>query len=922
MKITFKFAGVCVLLVSLSQPGFAQGTAFTYQGRLNDGGNPANGSYDLAFSLYTVSSGGAVAQGPLTNSATPVINGLFTVTLDFGSNVFNGAAYWLDISARTHGNGAFTELSPRQPLTASPYSVYSGQAAYSTVADGVAGGTIGPNAFAVGAGPTAGQVLSYNGSGLAWANPGGGGGSFWSLTGNSGTVPGTDFLGTLDNEPLELWVNNARALRLAPDQTGLGVGPNVIGGASNNSIDSTVGASVIGGGHNNAIATYALDGTIGGGTLNTIASSASSATIGGGNNNTVSNLYPTIAGGQNNNSLANAATIGGGNANMAGGRASTIAGGDRNTASGDGAFVGGGGYDGTAESGNTASGAASTVGGGIGNSASSYYATVAGGYTNTASDIYTFVGGGTGNNASHEAATVGGGFINTASGLASTVPGGAQNVAQGSYSFASGHYARAFHDGSFVWADDQGTPFDSTANNQFGVRAFGGVRFVTGGAGMTIDGVPVSGGGGGGSGWSLTGNAGTDPSVNFLGTTDGAALSLRVNNAQALLLIPDTGGGADLIGGSHNSVAPGSTAATISGGLQNYIGATAATIAGGVMNTNTGEYATVGGGWQNTAGYLATVSGGWGNTAGGNYGTVSGGWDNTAGAYYATVPGGFGNSAMGQGSFAAGQNASTTYPGSFIWGDGSRAATGGGANHFDVLATGGVNFFVGGGTPTLSAVPISGQTLVGINTSTPRQPLDVNGGFLEVQGNDAQVAVGGFSAGAVLVGSFNPVVQKVIFENISNLTAMSIECCSVIIDGGCDLAEPFPFSAAEQEIPQGAVVVIDDANPGRLKMSDQRYDTRVAGIVSGANGINPGIQMHQEGVLEGGKNVALTGRVYVQADTSNGAIKPGDLLTTSGLPGHAMRVSDHAKAQGAILGKAMTGLSDGNGMVLVLVSLQ
>jgi hypothetical protein len=118
------------------------------------------------------------------------------------------------------------------------------------------------------------------------------------------------------------------------------------------------------------------------------------------------------------------------------------------------------------------------------------------------------------------------------------------------------------------------------------------------------------------------------------------------------------------------------------------------------------------------------------------------------------------------------------------------------------------------------------------------------------------------------------------------------------------------------------VVVIDDKNPGQLKLSDQPYDPHVAGVVSGANGIQPGIQMQQQGLLEGGKNVALTGRVYVQADTSNGSIKPGDLLTTSSAPGRAMRVSDHLRAQGAILGKAMSGLSAGNGMVLVLVTLQ
>ena len=118
------------------------------------------------------------------------------------------------------------------------------------------------------------------------------------------------------------------------------------------------------------------------------------------------------------------------------------------------------------------------------------------------------------------------------------------------------------------------------------------------------------------------------------------------------------------------------------------------------------------------------------------------------------------------------------------------------------------------------------------------------------------------------------------------------------------------------------MVVIDELHPGQLKMSNESYDTHVAGVVSGANGISPGIQMQQQGALEGGKNVSLTGRVYVQADTSNGPIKPGDLLTTSDRPGYAMKVTDHSRAAGAILGKAMSGLNEGKGMVLVLVTLQ
>jgi hypothetical protein len=147
----------------------------------------------------------------------------------------------------------------------------------------------------------------------------------------------------------------------------------------------------------------------------------------------------------------------------------------------------------------------------------------------------------------------------------------------------------------------------------------------------------------------------------------------------------------------------------------------------------------------------------------------------------------------------------------------------------------------------------------------------------------------------------------------------TMSCNVLTIRGGADVAEPF---AMPEEIAKGSVMVIDDAHPGQLKLSAEAYDTRVAGIVSGANGINPGIALHQQGAIEGGQNVALSGRVYVQADAAFGAIRPGDLLTTSDTPGHAMKVTDHAKSQGAILGKAMGSLSEGKGMVLVLVTLQ
>jgi hypothetical protein len=150
------------------------------------------------------------------------------------------------------------------------------------------------------------------------------------------------------------------------------------------------------------------------------------------------------------------------------------------------------------------------------------------------------------------------------------------------------------------------------------------------------------------------------------------------------------------------------------------------------------------------------------------------------------------------------------------------------------------------------------------------------------------------------------------------------------ITGGSDFAENFGVNiekanngAMTAKVEAGMVVSIDPANPGKLQLSTQAYDRRVAGIISGAGGAKPGLMMSQEGTLADGQHpVALSGRVYCWADASQGAIEPGYLLTTSSTPGHAMKATDTAKAQGAIIGKAMTGLKSGKGLVLVLVTLQ
>src|SRR5207253_510663 len=144
--------------------------------------------------------------------------------------------------------------------------------------------------------------------------------AFWRLVGNSNTIPGTQFVGTRDNQPLEFKVNGQRALRLEPNANGA---PNIIGGSPFNVVDAgIVGATVggggatnfgglaytnrvsgsfgaIGGGAQNTIQNNALAATVGGGQFNTIQTNAHHSTIGGGDDNTIrtDSSFSTIGGG-------------------------------------------------------------------------------------------------------------------------------------------------------------------------------------------------------------------------------------------------------------------------------------------------------------------------------------------------------------------------------------------------------------------------------------------------------------------------------------------------------------------------------------------------------------------------------------------------------------------------------------------------
>jgi hypothetical protein len=172
-------------------PVGAQGTAFTYQGRLNNNGVLAGGNYDLRFTIYDSGGGPTVVAGPLTNSAVAVSNGLFVATLDFSTNVFTGPARWLEIAVRTNGIGSFTALSPRQALTPSPYAIFANTA--SNVVSGSVVKSLNNLKDNVTLAAGANVTLTPSGNTVTIASAGAGGSGIWNLNGvntyyNAGNV--------------------------------------------------------------------------------------------------------------------------------------------------------------------------------------------------------------------------------------------------------------------------------------------------------------------------------------------------------------------------------------------------------------------------------------------------------------------------------------------------------------------------------------------------------------------------------------------------------------------------------------------------------------------------------------------------------------------------------------------------------------
>jgi hypothetical protein len=350
----------------------AQGTAFTYQGRLNNSGSPANGSYDLTFTLFNTNVTGVAYAGPVTNRAIAVSNGLFTTAVDFGPGVLTGGGTnWLEVAVRTNGSSGFSTLTPRQQLTPTPYAITA-----ENLAQVVDFNSLIPGEFQVVGGGDANTVNNYFSTV--------GGGLLNTASGANATVSGGD-----DNQAS----GNTATVGGGYADYGTGDYSTVAGG--NNNVASGAYATVAGGYDN---AATAFGSAVGGGADNTASSPDGSATVGGGYFNTASGDSSTVGGGYDNNATNAYATVGGGQQN-------------------------------------NASGADSVVDGGIGNTNLSTYGTLCGGAYNFCwINGYETILGGSHNYCSGDHATICGGGVNLSAGSYSFAAGQhAQAVNDGSF---------------------------------------------------------------------------------------------------------------------------------------------------------------------------------------------------------------------------------------------------------------------------------------------------------------------------------------------------------------------------------------------------------------------------------------------------------------------------------------------------------
>ena len=334
--LTYLTIIIAGLLSAIGLSAHAQGTAFSYQGRLNDGASPATGIYDLRFTVCDAVTNGSLVAGPLTNSATGVTNGLFAVTLDFSNGVFTGPARWLEIAARTNGAASFITLSPRQPVLPTPYAVMANSASnlLGNVPSAQLSGTVALTQLP-------GAVVTNNAIGLVLNG---------TFNGNAGGINNTNqaganysFLGGGQNNSIEPYATNSflgggdnNSIQMYSTASFLGGGENnsmqagdygsvLVGGQINN-IQTNAYNSFLGGGNFNSIQSYAAHAVLVGGYANSIQLNIRNAFLGGGRYNTNGSSYGVISGGYNNLVTNNCATVPGGSNNVAGGQCSFAAG--------------------------------------------------------------------------------------------------------------------------------------------------------------------------------------------------------------------------------------------------------------------------------------------------------------------------------------------------------------------------------------------------------------------------------------------------------------------------------------------------------------------------------------------------------------------------------------------------------------------
>ncbi len=461
-------------------------------------------------------------------------------------------------------------------------------------------------------------------------------GTFWTTTGNAGTTPGTNFVGTTDDQALQLHVGNGvtsgtdgrgRVMRFEPN----GTSANVVGGHQKNSVASgVVGATISGGGNNGSPNSIASNySTVAGGNGNTVDVSSVNTTISGGNGNQIGTTAgnSTVAGGSTNRIRpgANASVISGGTSNTIDTSAATsaISGGSNNRI-GVGAstsVISGGASNSTLSTTTVISGGDNNT---IGTNAR--WSSISGGHNGGIADnaYESHIGAGEGNKVGTGSVrtTIGGGSFNNVEGSSgnSTIPGGYGNTIRtnSDRSTIGGGMTNTIDTGSTI--STVGGGFTNVVNKNANTSTISGGSSNTVGVGATVSTI------GGGTGNSVRLNAGR--------STIGGGQNNVIDTSSTVSTIS---------GGSSNQVGVGSGTATIGGGSSNVVGAgsTNVTIAGGASNTvgATAGSSTIAGGASNQVAASAVA------------GTISGGTNNVVGGARSAIAGGRGLTLSGTGSF-------------------------------------------------------------------------------------------------------------------------------------------------------------------------------------------------------------------------------------------------------------------------------